>query len=303
MKTSGRTLELSNSIWGNGFNEDYKKTLSQWLNADANPLPENTSTIDEWVKEKTHGKITALFGDKPTSSLDLYLINTVYFKDRWRDEFEKEKTKDGIFHNLNSGDTIVPMMHATENYACMETDFFYSIKLPYRNGGTMYIFLPKETVDFKDFINNFEISHFIDKKYTWQKVHLQLPKFKLEDKTDLKKIFQSLGINEIFNNENQDFTKMTSMGAYVKEMLQKTIIEVDEEGTTAAAATEGMVVAQGIEEISDFIIDRPFLFFVDKGNFMGIITKFEKVDSIDYTQFNTNRVTNLNGTSKRRRRR
>ncbi len=293
LKKLPQTLEISNSIWGNNFKESFEMLLENTLNVSANPLPNNTDVINTWISEKTHNKIKSMLKPEPTDPLDLYLVNTVYFKDSWLNQFEKTNTKKEKFHSINGMDKEVSMMHKTSKILYAENDKLQSIKLPYKNGGYMTIFLPKEnetsiletakiflqknktntSTDFNTFISNLTLAD-LDLSYTSQKVVLSFPKFTINKETDVKKLFQSFGITEIFKKDNTDLDTMASLGAYVRDIKQKAIIEVDEEGTTAAAT---LVYAQtkGIRRgkpIIYFTANRPFLFFVDQGDFIGIYT-------------------------------
>lgn len=291
-----KTLEISNSIWGNKFKASFKMLLENTLNVSVNPLPNNTDIINAWISDKTHNKIPSVLKPGKTDPYDLYLVNTVYFKDNWSEQFEKTDTKKEKFHSISGVDKEVSMMHKTAKILYAENDKLQSIKLPYKNGGYMTVFLPKEngasipetakifsqketnnSTDFNTFIGNLTLSD-LDLSYTSQKVILSLPKFKIDKKTDVKKLFQSLGITEIFKKNNKDLGAMAPLGAYVQGIIQRTIIEVEEEGTVAAAAT---VVHTRIrsrrgggryEPIIPFTANRPFLFFIDQGDFIGIYT-------------------------------
>lgn len=289
-----KTLEISNSIWGNGFRKSFKTLLENTLNVSVNPLPNHTNVINAWISEKTHNKIKSMLKPGMTDPLDLYLVNTVYFKDSWLDQFKKSQTKKEKFHSISGLDKEVFMMHTTKTILYAENDKVQSIKLPYKNGGSMTIFLPKgkegsmpetakislqkkktdNSIDFNAFISDLTLSD-LDLSYTSQKVILSFPKFKINKETDIKKLFQSFGINEVFKKDTVDLNAMATLGAHVRDIKQKAIIEVDEEGTTAAAATEVHLKMFSIhleKPIIYFTANRPFLFFVDQGDFIGVYT-------------------------------
>ena len=297
LKNLPQTLEISNSIWGNQFKQSFKTLLENILNVSTNPLPSNTSTINAWISEKTHNKIPSVLEPEKTDPYDLYLVNTVYFKDSWADQFEKINTQKEEFHTISGINKEVSMMHKTSKILYAENDKLQSIKLPFRMGGYMTIFLPKETElsvpetakvflrrstnspdKFATFMNDLTLSD-LDLVYTSQKVIVSLPKFKIDKETNVKKLFESFGITEIFKEDNRDLGAMTPLGAYVKDIMQRAVIEVEEEGTTAAAATVVHAKAKGIgrrESVIRFTANRPFLFFVDQGDFIGIYTGEEK---------------------------
>lgn len=265
------TLEISNSIWGDYFKESYKSLLTQILDVSVEKLPENTSVINGWIAEKNHDKITNILDVKPTESDDLFLVNTIYFKDSWDIQFKKENTFDEKFHTLMNGDINIPMMHRTDRMLYAENTKVQSVKLPYENGGYMIVYLPRKDVDFNDFIANLTVED-MDLEYTSQRVSLTLPKMKIEKKTNVKEIFQQIGITDIFKPGDLD---NISGGAYVTDIVHQAIVEVDEEGTVAAAATVVSMtksISAAPQPTIHFIANRPFLFLITQGDFIGVYT-------------------------------
>lgn len=271
-----KTLEISNSIWGNHFNLSYQTLLQNVMGASAHQLPGHTDVINNWIADQTHNKITHLLDSNPTKSNELYLINTVYFKDVWEEKFNTNRTSNEAFYTLSGQKQDVPMMH--ENFDALEyaeNSKLQSVKLPYKNNGFMIIFLPKEDISFDEFVSTLTPED-LNLEYTRKEVDLSLPKFKIDKRTDVKQLFQSLEVNEIFRKDTTDLIgllKNTQNKAYVSQIAHKAIVEVDEGGTTAAAATSvGILRATSFSRPIEVKANRPFVFFITVGDFIGFYT-------------------------------
>ena len=125
-------VKISNSIWGNKFLPSYQRDVKTYLNAEAHQLPRNTSVINQWIEEKTEGKISNLLSERKTKPLDLFLVNTVYFKADWVSEFEKENTIKMPFLTPN-GSVDVDMMFDEKQVDYFEDENIQAIQLPYRS--------------------------------------------------------------------------------------------------------------------------------------------------------------------------
>jgi serpin B len=202
----------------------------------------------------------------------LYLVNTIYFKDNWKTSFEKDATREQVFYALSGQSKKVPMMHKELKVEYAENTKLQSIKLPYKNGGSMVIYLPKEGVDFKEFISKLSEED-LNLNYVSVKVSVSLPKFKIDKQTDVIPLFKELGVNEIFNKRTHDLSAITGIDAYVDKIAHRAVVEIDEEGTEAAAAAAIRVVERGMApKPRIFEANRPFLFFITQGDFIGIYT-------------------------------
>lgn len=272
MKHLPKTLEISNGIWGNGFQKSYVSVLKKVLNVSAEPLPANTSTINNWVKKKTHGKVSSVLEEEPTEPNHMYLVNTIYFKDNWKWRFGPWSTRERVFHSLSGVDRNVLMMSQEKNFDYAENDVMQSVRMPYENGGYMIVYLPKEDVDFNTFISELTPEK-LDLEYTLRGVELSIPKFKLAKEVNIKELFQNMGIQEIFRQENHDLARFSGKPAYVKEIRHKAVVDVNEMGTIAAAVTDVVLAERSAPMYPvSVVVDRPFLFFITQGNFLGIYT-------------------------------
>ncbi|GBN73343.1 Leukocyte elastase inhibitor [Araneus ventricosus] len=248
----------------------------------AREAPRLVEEINDWVKKKTNGKIEKLLQQLSPATV-LALLNAVYFKGAWETQFDPKKTKDGPFYNngLKSEAKDVPMMHIRTKFPVAFFPDFRALELPYKGENvSMLILLPNE----RDGLQALEESLTPEKLAEVQewmhpfKISISLPKFKLEFKEELSGPLQALGANQIFS-AGADFSGMTpSRGVSVSQVLHKAVIEVNEEGSEAAAVTGGAMFRS---RILPFRADHPFLFtIVEKGSrsnmvlFMGRVNNF-----------------------------
>lgn len=263
------TLTIANSLWGREgfqFKTDFLQRNELYFNADTSILdfmdPSTLQTINQWVNNNTNKKIPKILDEIEPNAV-LFLINAIYFKGSWQTEFEPSMTRDGSFQLVNGGTKQVPMMSRTGNYPIYRGDGFQAINLPYGEGQMgMVIFVPD-----KD-LNSFVGSITTEKWENWmeqfheREVQIRIPKFKLEYGTKvLNDVLTSLGMSVAFDEYNADFSRMADLDVvggnlYITKVAHKTFIEVNEEGTEAAAATS---VGVGIKSLPPrFTVDRPF---------------------------------------------
>jgi serine protease inhibitor len=236
--------------------------------------------INNWVNDKTNGKIQKIV-DKISPEDILFVINAVYFKGVWNKQFDKSETKEKNFEVL-SGKTIkVPMMIQSDRYKYLENDIFQAICLPYVDDKIrMYIFLPKKEYNLGKFYDSFTVENINNwiNSFRSKKGTIELPKFKIEYSIILNKALADLGMENAFDKDKANFWKMynrskspADANVYIDEVLHKTFIDVNEEGTEAAAVTKvGMIEVTNVERSFYMAIDHPF-FFVIKDNITGNI--------------------------------
>ncbi|GFW64676.1 serpin B8 [Trichonephila clavipes] len=230
--------------------------------------------INDWVKEKTNGKIDKLF-ERLSPSTIMVLLNAVYFKGTWKVQFETENTFSETFYNngLESEGKRVPFMHMTNRFRFTYFDDFKALELPYKGENiSMLILLPNERDGLRDLEESLTPEKLSDvqKQLSETKVIISLPKFKMEFEKELSPEFQALGASSIFDAGAADFSGMTpSKGIFVSQILHKAVVEVNEEGSEAAAVT-GIVITR-MRPIADLTpeikADHPFLFaIIEKGS-------------------------------------
>ena len=290
------TLTIANSLWarqGIPFKQDFLQRNTQFFGAQISTLDFNdvnaSKVINEWVDTNTNGKIQKIIADEIDPSAVLFLMNAIYFKGAWQTEFDPSMTRDGPFYLATGGEKLVPMMSRTGVYPYYENDTadFQAIGLPYGNGQmSMYIFLPSRESDLNVFFQRLNPKSWGSwiSQLEKQEVLLKVPKFKMEYKRELKDTLEVLGMGIAFDAGRADFSRMASLetvnqNLYIQNVVHKTFVEVNEEGTEAAAATSVGVSATSIQPPPpQFIADRPFFFAIRDNEtktvlFMGTIVE------------------------------
>ncbi|RKU17271.1 proteinase inhibitor I4 serpin [Candidatus Poribacteria bacterium] len=268
------TLAIANSLWarqGVPFNQSFLQRNTQFFGAEISTLdfddPNASKTINKWVDTNTKGKIQKIVDDQIDPLTVLFLINAIYFKGTWQEEFDPSETREGPFHLANGDVKAVPMMRQERQYPYYRGERFQAIRLAYGDGQmSMYIFLPDRESDLNNFLENLNAEGWENwmSQFHGQDVSLVMPKFKLEYKKTLNDALQALGMGIAFG-QGANFSRMSLSGRdfFIKEVLHKTFVEVNEEGTEAAAVTK---VEVGITSVPPppipFTIDRPFFFAI-----------------------------------------
>ena len=275
-------ISIANSIWsrqGVDFNSDFLERNRAFFGAEIASLdfssPQAGATINEWVDTNTNGKIEKIVERIDPQTL-LFLINAIYFKGNWQDEFDKSMTRPGTFHLPNGSEKQVQMMRREGEYPYFHGANFEATSLPYGNGRLgMYIFLPNRTSNLNKFLKdlnaeNWEqwISQLQDRRQT-----MMLPRFKLEYEVRLNDTLEALGMGIAFGG-GADFSGM-GPSLFISEVRHKTFVEVNEEGTEAAAVT-AVVGVKSLPPV--FRVDRPFFFAIYDAEtetilFMGTVTE------------------------------
>ncbi|NWH64577.1 SPB6 protein, partial [Geococcyx californianus] len=230
--------------------------------------------INGWVEEKTEGKIQNLLAEGIVDSLTrLVLVNAIYFKGNWEKPFSKNTTE--MPFQINKKETKpVQMMFKKDTFNMTYIgDFRIKIlELPYvDNELSMIILLPDEIQDESTGLESLERELTYEKLIDWinpemmdcTEVRVSLPKFKLEENYDLKPLLSSMGMPDAFDLMKADFSGMSAGKELVlSEVVHKSFVEVNEEGTEAAAATAGVMMLRCAMIVPEFTADHPFLFFI-----------------------------------------
>ncbi|XP_039544848.1 leukocyte elastase inhibitor-like isoform X2 [Pimephales promelas] len=231
--------------------------------------------INKWVEKKTQEKIKDLL---PQGSIDemtkLVLVNAIYFKGNWENKFPKEDTRDGQF-KLNKNQTKpVKMMHQEEMFPLASIPEINSqvLELPYDGENlSMLIILPNKIKDSTTGLQKLEKALTYEKLMEWtkpevmpqQEVQISLPRFKMEEKYDMKSLLISMGMKDVFDLQKVNLSGMSSNNDLVlSKVIHKAFVEVNEEGTEAAAATGAIVMVDCCRFPQVFNADHPFLFFI-----------------------------------------
>lgn len=272
-------LSIANSLWAREdepFKAEFIQNIQSFYQVEVKKLnfsnPTASSIINDWVKQSTNGRINKIV-DRVEPDTIFLLLNAIYFKGNWTEPFAKEATQTRPFTLLNGTYKQIPMMRQQKLgvFPYYENEMFQAIGLPYGEGRlSMYIFLPHPGISLKTFYANLSAEN-------WQKwmnqfdfsvgeIKLSLPRFKLEYSIELKDVLKALGMEIAFGSE-ADFSAMTPSSLWLNKVKHKSCVEVNEEGTEAAAVTAVGGVRSGPIEMS---VDRPF-FLAIRDNQTGSI--------------------------------
>ncbi len=279
LNRKGKEYDLStaNALWAHidyQFLEEYITTVEKYYGGKVTNLDfvkeseESRQTINTWVEEQTHNKIKDLIPKGVLNDLTrLVLTNAIYFKGTWVKQFNKEDTQNEDFTTSSGQIVNVPMMRLTGddaefNYA--ETDEMQLLELPYTGEDvSMLIILPKENLDHvEDTISNEKLSEWktmLEK----QRVDIYIPKFTFETKYFMVDILKKMGMPSAFDAKLADFSGMDgTKRLLIQNVIHQAFVEVNEEGTEAAAATAVVVGDESVGLIPIFRADHPFIFII-----------------------------------------
>lgn len=225
--------------------------------------------INEWVKDITQSKISDLIpeGIVHAGTL-LVLVNAIYFKGLWENEFSLNATSKQEFHESNSKTTTVDMMHRNAGFKMCHCDELkiQTLEIPYKGSKmSMLVLLPDEIEGLsamEERLTAAKLSNLLSNMGNPTLVDVRLPKFKIEQTTDLKKRFEAMEVHDLFSN-NADLSGINGeKNLKVSDAIHKAFLEVNEEGTEAAAATAVMTVECCARFALAFTVDHPFLFLI-----------------------------------------
>lgn len=282
------SLEIANGVFTDeafAISEDYRVTVTSLLDAEIDSVPlatgEGMQAINSWSSDKTHGMIENLLTQPPAGPA--VLLNAIYLKATWANQFSPTNTKDAPFNLQNGQTTVVPFMskkNSEETY--LHADGVEGVILPYDDGKLSFVALLPE--DFASFVSSLDgdLWNTLLASKSQAKMNLKLPRFSISQDTELNSMLIALGIRDLFSADCADLHGLledATLGIYVERAFQKAKIEVGEEGTVAAAVT-GMTtkaMAKPTQAEIDLTFDRPFVYAVidnDSGIplFLGTVT-------------------------------
>jgi serpin B len=280
-QNKGIRLNIANRLWGQANTEflpaflaitrdQYSAELARLNFTDSESARQ---TINRWVEEQTQSKITALIpAGALASDTKLVLTNAVYFYGTWEAPFKKENTKDEDFYLTETEKVKVPLMHRRSGFRYQAFDDFQVLELPYGDGTlSMVALLPKEKNGLSD----------LESKLTYQNwkqwtssipreidVQVYLPRFKTTSQFEMNQTLAAMGMASAFDPNTADFSGMTGgRDLFISKVVHKAFVDVNEEGTEAAAATGIVMMPTSalIEEPKEppvFRADHPFLFMI-----------------------------------------
>ncbi len=272
-------LNLNKSNYGASFHRvDFK-----------NSTEAARQTINQWTEQKTENKIKDLLRPgvlKPDTRL--VLTNAIYFKSEWQTTFKKSETKNENFYlSSEHKNVIAPLMHRTGRFNYYQGDTFQILEIPYKNEElSLIIFLPKNfdgLSDFEKLLTASKLQQWLGQLGPLPEVEVTIPKFKMTQQIDLAGTLSAMGMPLAFDSHAADFSAMTGKPElFISAVIHKAFIDVNEEGTEAAAATAAVFGLMALaprphEQPLVFRADHPFLYLIRDNHsgsilFMGRIT-------------------------------
>jgi serine protease inhibitor len=270
-------MEIANSVWYTQelqIKKPFKNILKEYYDAEATALnfgnPASKDIINKWIEDKTLGKIKDMLDQIPPDAV-MYLVNAIYFKADWTFQFDKSATKKEPFKLEGGGEVMVDMMFSkgVEVSYLVKEKFTY-IEIPYGNGQFKFtILLPHQGYSVDDVFTGLDAHQLknLSSQAGKNTVELKLPKFKLEYKKLLNDDLSEMGMARAFSEKEAEFPDFFELSEppYISRVLHQAFLEVNEEGSEAAAATivEIEVTSYpGDPKPQRITIDRPFGFFI-----------------------------------------
>ncbi|KAI1299633.1 Alpha-1-antiproteinase F [Halotydeus destructor] len=274
-------LELANNLLVNqnfAINQDYVNTIRDKFQGvvqevDLTKGEETKEAINEWVRDKTRGKIGQLFDEPLDPRTVAVLLNVIYFKGLWSQQFHGFKNSEGLFYGDTKNSTVTYMNNDANRkvYHCDQCNAT-AIELAFITGTSMFIVIPDqgEHDDLDDFIDDLDdgdLEQIITSNLatSGQHTRVYLPKFSFDSSYDLKPIMMKLNVSDMFT-QSADLSGIGGAPGelYVDQALHKAYIDVNEEGVEAAGATGLSIGARTIARQipRDFRVNRPFVFVI-----------------------------------------
>jgi serine protease inhibitor len=268
----GVDFRIANSIWtreGFPVTPSFLDAGRTWFDAQAASLdfasPGAVKSINDWVSTATAGKIPTIL-DRIESDQVMFLINAIYFKGSWREKFDPALTVDAPFHGITA-DQPAKLMHREGTIRFLQTPTFSAVDLPYGNSAySMSVVLPNAGQSVDAVLASLQndtwsawTSQFRDAE-----IDLYLPRLALTWERMLIPDLQALGMRAAFQPDGADFSRISPLGnqLYISTVKQKTYVNVNEEGTEAAAATNVGVSLVTAVLRTQFRVDRPYVFVI-----------------------------------------
>ena len=257
---------------------EYKSRVdAEWF-----PLDADAQSVNEWVSEQTNGHIQTLLDGPLSPEVLLCLVNALCLEAKWETPFAEEDTRAAAFH-APDGEVEADFMYTEHDFRYGERDGAQLVRLPYE-GTTlaMYVVLPEAggVPQALEALCAEGMAYFEDMQ-AGPEVHLSLPSFSLSSGGSLLEGLKAQGLN-VAAGEGADFSDLCAQDVYIGEVLQNVRVDVDEDGTSAAAVTALLLCGSAMPvqppEAVEMTVDRPFIFVIaDEASgaiaFAGVVTE------------------------------
>ncbi|XP_071502536.1 leukocyte elastase inhibitor A-like isoform X1 [Diadema antillarum] len=276
-------LRSANKLYGKAgypFSKEFLNTAAAFYKSTIEAvadfgLPEVAHTINYWVSEQTEGKIANLISPGVLNSLTrMVLVNAIYFKGPWASPFKSYQTNQSVFRVLDERKTVpVQLMHQSDDFKLAEDNALdcMVLELPYEgNDFSMLIALPNKD----DGLAHLEANLSADTLKRWNDnlkerlVNIWLPKVRVEDEFNLNRVLSDMGMTDAFDHNKANFEGISgNRDLYISDVVHKAFVEINEEGSEAAAATAVMMTFGSCMFLDapkpvNFRVDHPFLFMI-----------------------------------------
>lgn len=273
---SNVVLSIANAIWyraGVELRPAFVSVNQDFFSAKMGALdftaPRTAGIINTWADENTHGRIKQIISGSIPGDAQVILANAIYFKGSWERKFDPKATKERAFHLRDGRQPQVPMMAQSGEFQYQEGNGCQAVRLPYAGGRLgMCVLLPEPDSSADKLLASLNAQGWqtqLRRQFRSRRGSLVLPRFKLEYGAELKRPLTALGMALPFSR-GADFSGMSPTPLYLSEVRHKSFVEVNEEGTEAAAVTLGVMRHSSVQRPTppfEMVVDRPFLFVIE----------------------------------------
>lgn len=277
-------ISIANSLWvkdtfKDNINDEFKQTLKNNYTADIETFNNSPEPINSWVSDKTNGMIPTIIDEIP-ENLSSILLNAVYFNGVWQEPFNTEQLEDGKF--IGKDRTEADCTYMNDNiFSYMENSQATAFRKNYDGGYSFIGILPKAETNFD--ISTFNMATLLETETHEYEVLVKIPKFESEYGTSLKNTLTDLGLGDIFRTNSMSKVLDIPDPTGISDIVHKTAIKMNEEGTEASAVTGIMMETMGVtvqKEQKQVYLDKPFIYAImdDSSNqilFLGTINNLK----------------------------
>jgi serpin B len=286
---SNVVLSIANAIWyrvGAELRPGFESANKDFFGATVGALdftdPRIGGIINAWADENTHGRIKNIVAGRLPGDTEVFLANAIYFKGSWERKFEPKQTKERAFNLRDGNQKQTPMMQQSGEFQYQEGNGCQAVRLPYAGGRLgMYVLLPEAGSSAEKLLAtlNAEVwQNQLRRQFHSRKGSLVFPRFKLEYGAELKRPLTALGMTLPFSRA-ADFSAMSTTPLYLSAVKHKSFVEVNEEGTEAAAVTTARMAMMSMRPATppfEMVADHPFVFVIEDNVsnailFMGVV--------------------------------